>query len=231
MKWLIYVAHLFGGGHNDDPRNGIPHAHKFKTGKWRPGNCRDEHKTVLHKLGDDEVRIQHFSNPDRKYQGGKTGKEDTNDNVLEIKNASCTVAQFRETIEPFGVYITGQEFGCPCDHSSLHATTWNGTAGVTYSYEWATSTDGINWTIISIFTGDGASITLPCTIGEVIFTRVVVTGSDGNTATDYFSVTVTNTFPGNAGCAQEFTTNPNNGFDITLFTKPFFKKTIHKANY
>ncbi len=175
------VGHLFGGGHETDSRPGIPHGHAFNTGdfpqclwNWQTNG------TILHTLGT-ENRILNYSNPNVVVDGEKTEKKNTRENATQLKNEAC-VAQFRETIEPFGVYITGNDCNCPCASTSKHAVVFNGTGGATYTYTWETSTDGFICTISTAYTGDGISHVLSCEEGASVFFRVTAESSDGNTA-------------------------------------------------
>lgn len=196
------VAHLFGGGHDNDPRDGIPHGHSFRTGNFLPCIFGSKQRTILHRAGADDVRIQHYSNPDVKFDGKKTGKKDKRDNARQLRNEACVVAQFRQTIQPFAVNISGDLFMCPCRIASLEANVFGGTAGATYDYDWFISNDGINWNPLP-FGGPNAGVTVPCTEGDGVFVRVDVVGSDGNTGSSTTFVEAAMEWPGQvAPCAM-----------------------------
>jgi len=162
------VAHLFGGGHNTDPRPGIPHGHNFKTGNFLPCIFGKRQRTILNTAGANDVRIQHYSNPNVKFDDKKTGKDNERDNAQQLRGEACVVAQFRETVEPFSVVIGGERFGCPCQGASITSTIFGGTAGATYTYDWFVSNDGINFTSLP-YNGSSALANLPCTEGDGVF--------------------------------------------------------------
>ena len=189
------VAHLFGGGHNTDPRSGIPHAHKFKTGDFVPCVFGKKQRTILHTLEANKSRIQYFSNPDVWLSGQSTGKSGKKDNAQQLKNTACTVATFRETIEPFSLGIGGDSYACPCNGVSVTTNIFNGTAGATYIYTWEESIDGINWTTLP-YTGPNASVSVSCAVGNAVQVRVSVIGSDGNVGNNQTQVFSSDNWPG-----------------------------------
>ncbi len=197
------VGHLFGGGHENDPRDGIPHGHSFKTGNFLPCIFGSRQRTILHRAGADDVRIQHYSNPNVKFDGKKTGKEVTRENANQLRNQACVVAQFQNTLQPFAVILDADDFACPCEGTSLSTNIFNGTAGATYDYSWFSSIDGINWTSLS-YTGSNAWVILPCIEGSGTFVRVDVTSSDGNTNSDFAYIEAAYNWPGHdLGCNME----------------------------
>lgn len=137
------LAHLFGAGHNDDDRDGIPHGHHFFLGLKKKG-------TIMNTLPNARSRIQHFSNPDVKYSGKKTGVKDERDNARQLRNEACAVANFRETIVGFQVIITGDQYACPCESGYVTAFTHGGAPG-TYTFEWFVSPDGIKLDASALF--------------------------------------------------------------------------------
>ena len=126
------IGHLFGGGHENDPRKGIPHAHKFRTGRFIPCIFGKKRRTILATVFAGGVRILHYSNPEVWFDGKRTGVHGRSDNAAQIRNTACVVAQFRYTIEPFEVTIIGDRYGCPCEDVTLEAVITGGTAGATY---------------------------------------------------------------------------------------------------
>jgi len=165
------VAHLFGGLHDE--------AHDFKTGAFLcfGGTTR---RTILRVMAAGQVRIQHYSNPDVDFEGKRTGKNNRNNADIILTNA-CTVAEFRDTVEPFTVTISGADSGCPCEdlHQYVNFTS-GGTPGATFNYSWFVSSDETNWTSLA---GASSSIyvAMPCIAGDGIFLRVDVSDNFGNT--------------------------------------------------
>ena len=211
------VSHLFGGRHNTDSDSGSAHAHRFKTGNFLPCIFGSSQRTILYSLATGQSRIQHYSNPNVKVDGKKTGTTNRN-NAQQMINTACTVAGFRETLESFNVAINGDTNTCPCEFVILNTTIFGGTAGNTYSYDWFESDDGINWTPLP-FTGPNAHVTAPCTPTEGIHIRVEVTGSDGNFATSqtYIEATIILPEQGTTPCGPEsnpFTNNDDSRLDI-----------------
>lgn len=219
------VAHLFGGGHNDDPRPGIPHGHKFKTGNFMPCIFGKSQRTILNLAGENDVRIQHFSNPIVTFDGQKTGVSGKKDNAQQLRNTSCQVAQFRETIRPFSANITGDINTCPCGAAFLGLNITGGTAGATYTYLWERSTDGINWTVFSNFsTAFIPSTGAPhhqCPEEDYIFVRVLITSNDNQQTTASTTIARIYEWPGQEEpCLNQPFTNNGDINNITLFPNP-----------
>jgi len=209
------VAHLFGAGHNTDPRDGIPHGHNFLTGLKRK-------RTIMNTLDEGKSRIQHFSNPDVKYSGKKTGVKNERDNARQLRNEACAVANFRETIVGFQVIITGDQYACPCESGYVTAFTHGGAPG-TYTFEWFVSPDGINWTLLPYSTST-AAVEVPCEEGEGVFVRVDATSSDNQTMSSTRFVEAATSWPGQEGpCVrsshQQHTTAPQ-AFRVDAFPNP-----------
>ena len=140
------VGHLFGAGHNDDIREGIPHGDQF----WK---CFKRKRTILRNT-ESLGRIQHYSNPKVKYKGKKTGKKGKRDNAHQIINTACTVANF-ENDDTFYTSIWSQNDNnledvevnsvCPCGMTQLEAKYFGPPNGANVQYEWRISKDGINY--------------------------------------------------------------------------------------
>ncbi len=218
------VAHLFGALHEeaDSPEGTIEHAHSFNTGDFLPCIFGHKQRTILHTLGPNGSRIQHYSNPSVYFDGKKTGVVGIRENANKLRNTACTVATFRHTIEPFSVFVTGNDCSCPCQSTSKFAEVVNGTAGATYTFVWETSSDGINWTTSTSYTGEGISQVMPCTEGESLFFRVTVTSSTGQIATSAVSSVVASSscpnqqFP----CNEQLINNSNGNNAISLSQNP-----------
>jgi len=212
------VAHLFGCGHNDDPRGGIPHGHSFKTGNFLPCVFGSRQRTILHKAGADDVRIQHYSNPDVEFDGQETGKSNTRENARQLINEACVVAQFRETLENFAVFIRSDQYVCPCYSMLVSADVQGGTAGLTYDHTWFRSTDGINWSQVG---GNQNLIHISgsCSVGDVIFIRIETTASDGSTASHSVGVQVKTSWANqNSSCFFNLS-NPNPSSNVSISAK------------
>lgn len=140
------VAHLFGAGHEDDERVGIPHAKQFLK-------CFKRKRTILRRTGK-IGRIQHYSNPKVKYKGKKTGTKGKRDNAHQLINKACFVANF-ENDETFYTSIWSQNDNnpedievssvCPCGITQLEAKYFGPPNGADVQYEWRISTNGINY--------------------------------------------------------------------------------------
>lgn len=214
------VAHLFGAGHDNDQRPGIPHGHNFKTGDFFPCLFGTRQRTIMNLLGFEGARIQHFSNPDVKFDGEKTGKDGTRDNAQQIANEACIVGQYEESVEPFIVYLGGDQFMCPCKGASLEATVIGGTVGATFDYDWFISNDGINWAPLLPYSGSNAIVSVPCTEGDGVFVRVEVEGSDGNTGSSTTFVEAATEWPGQEAPCLQFTGNGGAGQTLALSPNP-----------
>ncbi len=219
------VAHLFGGGHNDDPRPGIPHGHNFKTGNFIPCIFGKKQRTILNLADAGDVRIQHYSNPQVYYDGKKTGVSGSKDNSQQLRNTSCSVSQFRETIRPFNVFITGDINTCPCGSASLVVNIFGGTSGATYTYFWEKSMDGINWTAMSTNSTAYIPPTAPphhnCPEEDYIFVRVHVVSSDNQQGNAFATITRVYQWPGQVEPCYNQPLIKNEVIDqVTIFPNP-----------
>jgi len=219
------IAHLFGARHNDDPTAGIPHGHKFKTGNFMPCIFGKSQRTILNKAGEDDIRILHFSNPKVSFNGQKTGVAGKKDNAQQLRNTSCQVAQFRETIRPFSATITGDINTCPCGAAFLGLNITGGTAGATYTYLWERSMDGINWTNFSNF----STASIPptgaphhhCPEEDYIFVRVLITSNDNQQTSASATIARLYEWPGQEEpCLNQPFTNNGEINNFTLFPNP-----------
>lgn len=172
----------------------------------------------MHTLAAGDSRIQHYSNPDVFYDHERTGVSGERDNAKQLRGEACAVAQFRETIQPFSISIGGDLFMCPCMGAGLVANIFGGTAGATYSYDWFTSSDGINWSPLP-YGGPNVVVNVPCTEGDGVFVRVDVEGSDNNTGSSTRFVEASTQWPGQeAPCT--LLKGPGGSSGTTLFVAP-----------
>ena len=190
------VGHLFGAGHEDNP-NGVARGHSFRTGNFLPSIFGAGQQTIMHQrlLFSRNMTIQHYSNPAVRFDGVKTGIVGERDNTGKIRDEACFVAQYRQSVEPFSVSIRGDLHQCPCMSASLEASIFGGTAGDTYSYDWFSSNDGINWTLLQDG-GQNVWVNVPCTAGDGIFVKVEVAASSGNAADSWEFIESATEWPG-----------------------------------
>jgi len=218
------VGHLFGARHEEsnNSEGTIEHGHSFNTGSFLPCLFGHNHRTILHTLGAKGVRIQHYSNPNVYFDNEKTGKNNIRENANQLRNTACTVATFRESIEPFGVAITGNDCYCPCQSTSKFAEVFNGTAGATYTFSWETSLDGFTWTTSTTYSGTSIAHAMPCNAGESLFFRVTVTSSTGMSATSAVaSVLASSNCPDQQfPCIEQIVNHSNTNAAITLSPNP-----------
>ena len=177
------AAHLFGCQHNF-PRNfAFAHARDFR-------NCTKLKRTVVHRRGGN---IPHYSNPNVKYDGDKTGLKDVEENWLQLTQQACVVANFKE--DPLGGlqgYIDAPEAVCLNQVVHASAVILGGTLP-NYNYVWSYSYDGFNFTTLPNNTPNATipGVTLPPdTPGQFpIFIRVVVSDPSG-TSIELFHQTI-----------------------------------------
>ncbi|MEM6297983.1 MAG: T9SS type A sorting domain-containing protein [Bacteroidota bacterium] len=185
------VGHLFGCRHEKrgasacpDPNGPIEHASEFSTSLW-PFGLR---KTIMHTRCSSREwrRISYFSNPNVKYKGAKTGKEDEN-NVLKLQQTVSIVRNFRPNTLGVGVLITNKP-SCidPLEEFTLNALTCGNPDLDVVSYQWSVSTDGIAYIFPQGNTSSIFSYTMPTTFN--LYVRLVVTFSNGQTATAFTTI-------------------------------------------
>lgn len=207
------VGHLFGAGHIDDSRPGIPHGHKFRTCKKR--------RTIVHKTP--RKVIPYYSNPNVRYKNVRTGKEDERDNAQMIRNSGCTVAGFFDAAPHMYTYIESTndtesypvEFICPCDVTTVYAEVFDPPGP--YQYEWRVSSDGISFSNIEgtygqfgitswdfCQPGDGEWCFDACQ-GVNIFVQLKVIAANGDESITTRRFVTKDTWPeANEACENEF---------------------------
>ena len=212
------VGHLFGARHYNDPDPGTAHAEQFKTGNFLPCIFGEKQYTILNTIPNQAV-IQHYSNPDVTFDGKKTGTTSYRNNAGMIKQNACTVADFRQTVLPYSMYVTGDLFMCPCTGASLQASIGGGSANATYTFVWSQSTDGITFTNLP-YTGSGAVVMTPCVVGDGVFVRAECTDNNGATTTSQVFVEAATTWPGQQAPCMAFLSSENNNSDTGISISP-----------
>ncbi len=185
LSFTHELAHDLGCQHENPntvltvpPFNGTARAHTFFTGIFGT-NLR---KTIMRFNGSVDP-ICHFSNPDVKFKGKRTGNAVAN-NAQQLASGSCIVAAYRpEPIPPFGVTISGPEEG---NNSTLY--TWCAnvvTCPNVFSYKWEYSLDGFNYYLA---TNTSICFTSYLPYDHHVYYRVTATCSNGDIATDVYYV-------------------------------------------
>ncbi|MEO1516870.1 MAG: T9SS type A sorting domain-containing protein [Bacteroidota bacterium] len=182
-------AHLFGGGHETDPRPGIPHGHEWRKHEW----WGKKRRSILHTAPLRPKRVLHYSNPAVSAFGDRTGRSGTRDNAEVLRRGACAVATFLPEPEfiPFSSYIFGGLKECLCQTARFTVWTYGGDPG-TVSTKWYTSTNGFDYA----FAGDGEFLyyELPCPFPSNqlptgspnrVFIKAVSTSPDGQEFTDF----------------------------------------------
>lgn len=179
------IGHLFACRHepSGDDTDTFAKAHLFR----RCFFCK-RHRTVMHQLtlesffqGNSRL-IQHFSNPDVNYFPNRaTGIEDKRDNARQLRDAACTVSQYR--IDPLDLIL---DVGIHRSHecvapSSKMLVTANADGGGSLTYEWRWSFDGINYSSV-LSTNSSFLVTLQ-SFPHTLFVQVTVHSSDGQVET------------------------------------------------
>jgi len=195
------LGHIFGANHEPcdaqdaGPRcqDGGPFQHAHTWSFKRPcgflglGRCTVKRHTIMYSLGAASLAaIPYFSNPNG-FSGSKpTGIENERDNARLLRNNACTIANFRGATDELIVRIAGENYVCATSFISLIPSV-SGAPGP-YSYEWSTTLDGVNWTVVS--TGSFLSINgWEYNVGDFIYIRLRVT-TNTQTATWWHSVDI-----------------------------------------
>lgn len=172
------MGHIFGGRHgvDEDPTPGSIHGKQIRK-------CLKRHNTTMMSGGASGVRIPYFTNPDINYRGKAIGSDD-DENVSEtIRGRGCIVAGFVNfPVQEFSAYLNAPMNACPESVIALDITVLNAPLGP-ITYEWFTSTNGINFTSMP-GTAGFQQIILPSTPGARVWYRCKMTDSEDNTITD-----------------------------------------------
>jgi hypothetical protein len=120
------IAHLIGARHDNDP-NTVPAA--YGHGYVLP----DGNRTIMGVLPAGVQRIQHWSNPNRFFNGFPTGTSGWNDNARLLNERTELVADFRDS---YTALISG-----PSQLSVGQSATWNVAVqgdcpNNTFTYRW-----------------------------------------------------------------------------------------------
>lgn len=190
------VAHLFGARHQDSDNchlnhddSGLSYAHGYAFNKGCHCFLWDNKKyyhTIVSACYDNGERqkIPHYSNPNVKYKGKKTGTGSTNDNAKVLRDAACRVGSYVLTDNP-SVWISGFNRMCPGEINFLGGVV-EGVPGP-YSYEWYVSDDGFDWGS-SVSTAGGIEIVMPAQPGDKVFIKLIAGNVSGPMMTAYKSV-------------------------------------------
>jgi len=195
------TGHLFGCLHEEGGNSGIigvyEYPHKFTTGWWV---WQSRYRTILQQNSwSSYTRIQHYSNPDIEFQNEATGTA-THDNARKLVDESCTVENFRTTLQPpVSAYITGPSHGNNAGNYTWSANVTSGQQP--YTYLWKYSLDGTSY--IGTL-GTSQNVTAPLPMDSDLYLKLIVTDMNNNQAIDYF-VTINDDAHGNPGHKSEYT--------------------------
>lgn len=175
------VGHLLGGRHDSDPSGTIEHGYCFRNNifsSWQ--------NTVMAAGPNLGVRILHYSNPNRYYNGKPTGTNNQNYVAQHFRNSGRQVAAyFPNTQGNFYATIIGSFTPCPWQDNWYEADIRCGTPP--FNIQWHTSTNGINYTYRA--TGEFYLFQAPIQSGTATTIRMTVTGSNGISQTRYIQTT------------------------------------------
>ena len=168
------VSHNYGADHDDASNSNNACGRVFRAGALGLGK---KQYTLMSKVAN-ESRIAHLSNPDVKFTSRKTGTSNRN-NAAQIKTMINTVADH----EPNPAFFLNAtvNWGTISSCSDQTTATVTPTCGEPpYTYQWQSSTDGINW--INGSTTDNEQIIIPSTTAAYSFVqyRVFVSDADVN---------------------------------------------------
>jgi len=181
------LAHDFGCKHDNDDR-GAPDFVFDARGDdfWAPWYWPTRRRTVMRRLGDGS-RIMHFSNPDVKFKGKKTGEEDERENEDQLTAMGCTVSEYRPFTPPtpLTVNISGPHKG---NNSGTYTWCVNiQNCDETPSILWEYSIDGINY---FPWATNELCVTAPLPLDKSIFIRVTVTCGDEEVIAWHFTLNI-----------------------------------------
>ena len=134
------------------------------------------------------------------YQKISTSRFVTAANLIELRSAACTVAEFRNTDNPFVVRIEGSHIGCPCETTYFFADISGGIPG-NYQIEWFISPDGVNYGGV-LDTTDTFQIEYPCPSEGTFYLRLKVTAPNGQGKFRVVTVHSSNTPPSGEVCGH-----------------------------
>lgn len=178
------LAHDFGCKHNTDDR-GAPFTFSARGHEFSQGCCwpfRPTRRTNMTLLEEGEERIMHWSNPDAKFKGKKTGVANERNNAAQLTSMGCTVAAYRPFISPMTVDITGPVTGIP-GQSYTYCVSINACPNVV-SIQWEYSFNGFHYTPGP--TGNQTCITLSMPLHGSIYVRARVICQGGGDVTAFW---------------------------------------------
>lgn len=174
------VGHLFGCRHeySKDPEGPYEHGYIFTV--------NNETLRTIMAIGDQQPRVNYFSNPDLTYPGSNVPMgTSTANNALKIKNTASTVANFRPDPSALEATISGTTSGGH-GYTFTFTSSLTGGAAYPYNYCWNYSSDGINY---SGYYGSTPSITIQLpSSGTHLYLKLTVTSADSQSAIDYHGV-------------------------------------------
>lgn len=190
------VAHLFGTRHQNSDNchknhddSGLSYAHGYVFEKGCHCLLWDNKKyyhTIVSACYDNGQRqkIPHYSNPNVKYNGKKTGTAPTNNNAKVLRDAACRVSNYVLTDVPW-VWISGFNRMCPEEINYIGAEI-EGIPGP-YEYEWFVSDDGFDWGL-PVSTAIGFSLEMPAEPGKKVFIKLIAGHINGPKDTAFKTV-------------------------------------------
>lgn len=195
------LGHLFGAKHQND--NNTPSwAKAYSKTNWLNQTlwC-----TIMYSNASTETKLN-FSNPNVRINGSASGTS-TNNNAQRLTETFATVRAFRpEPPYPFGLYVEGPDEVLAPGFRTYEAVYSCGSPP--YSFSWAYSIDGFNYTTVSSTT-DTYNHPFYYQGIEPYWLNVRVTASDGLGATvTTFKRTYVNV-PGYGGYITNLTLYPN----------------------
>lgn len=224
------LGHIFGANHepcdaedagtNCEDLGTIEHAHTWTferpCGFLGLSRCPVKRRTIMYSSGAGSTEvIPFFSNPDVFSGNHPTGIANERDNARLLRGNACTIANFRGATDELIVRILGENYVCPTSFISLNASV-SGIPGP-YSYEWSTTLDGVNWTVVS--TASFLSINgWEYNVGDFIYIRLKVT-TNTQTATWWHSVDIVDTGY-NTLCLRGGEINDSYNEGVVIFPNP-----------
>ena len=206
-------GHLLHAGHQDDTRNGEPHAYEVK-----------KNLTYVYN-GDPKCYIPYYSTPGATYKGKKVGVFGKSNNANVMKSKSCLISNFVQDDPDKGVLTVtfgGVSSACPCGYVDL-ASAAGGVYIAPLSYNWEKSDDGINWSSFSNATKIYTAVS--CTDGQITFLRLTVTdagvGNAKQTAIAYGKIQATKYL-----CFKPLNPSSNSDFEAIVRANDYHIMTI-----
>ena len=179
-------GHLYGCRHDvgADP-TGVPYAHGYSY----TSNLQ-KYSTVMATINNSGSRMQNFSNPNVVVHGKATGTVNSENNAREVSEQFNTINGFRSPVfHPLGATATASKAeGCCYGSVSFEAIYSCGVAP--YTFEWHSSSDGVNYGSNIIATTEITNQYIPCITGSWWYLKVIVRSSDGQSSTGFTKVAI-----------------------------------------